>query len=86
MKRSSPAVALAAILCTAAVWAAPPGAPERPGLTRAEFLARQARLFDAWDRDRDGVLSAQEQAAMHAAQPGAAPQAKPARALLHPSK
>lgn len=57
------------------------------GLTRQEFLDRHARMFDAWDRNADGVLSPEEHAAMHADHHGAeaAPQSL-RRPLLHPSK
>ena len=55
------------------------------GMTRQEFLDRHARMFDRWDRNGDGVLSADEHAAMHEAHHGPRKD-KPARPLMHPSK
>lgn len=60
-----------------------PGTAAAP-LTRAEFLDRQARLFDAWDRDHDGVLSPAEQTGLQREQH--AQTERPKRPLMHPSK
>jgi hypothetical protein len=71
-----------AVLCLAAT---APAARDAAGIARAEFLERHARMFDAWDRNQDGVLSPEEHAAMHRAQHGKH-EREPARALMHPSK
>lgn len=71
--------------CGPATAGYPPDAAARVGMTRQRFLDHQARLFDQWDADHDGVLSAQEHAGLRASERAREPQ-EPKRPLLHPSK
>lgn len=78
------------VMFALAIWLTPAlcqaTAPGEDGMSRQRYLEYYAQLFDQWDTNHDGVLSAQERSGLQAAQDAARAPPRPKRPLLHPSK